>query len=387
MKMTGRCWMTALGLMLMTAACAAEDAPQSDKPTEEIALIKRDRTPITEFTPTQLEDTVDHLIGAINQSGLKPIQMVVLLKHLSTFFEPIATGANRAMGELEAVGNVLGPSTQTETASGMESQALQNQQIANAIEDGAQGIGVSPYDSLNEASINEAAAKGLHVVTFDTDLKDSGRTLYVGAIQKSAGKLAAETLVKMLPKGPGTVVVHGDTSTQWYDGSQRTFGVLEALGAAGYTVQVVQAVFINGQEGVDVDQMKTQILNADPPVVGMLGVFNISYRCVMAAEDAGRPEIPIVAFDFDPKTVEYMQKKRIKATVVQRQYYEGYLVPYILYGIEHIGLDATKDILRPLMTDENQMPDEHRVNLGVDVVPADKVQAYNDFLDQIGSIQ
>lgn len=391
MKMTGRCWMTALGLMLMTAACAAEDAPQSDKPTEEIALIKRERSPITEFTPTQLEDTVDHLIGAINQSGLKPLQMVVLLKHLSTFFEPIATGANRAMGELEAVGNVLGPSTQTNAASGMESQTLQNQQIANAIEDKADGIGVSPYDQNNEASINDAVDAGLHVVTFDTDLKDSKRTLYVGAIQKEAGAKAARALLDAkiggLPPPPGTVVVHGDISSGWYDGVQRTEGVLEVLGQTGYTVQVVQAVFINGQEGYDVDQMKTQILNADPPVVGMIGVFNISYRCVIAADAADRPEIPIVAFDFDPKTVEYMQKKRIKATVVQRQYYEGYLVPYILYGIQHIGLDATKDILRPLMKDENQMPDEHRVNLGVDVVPADKVQAYNDFLDQIGSIQ
>ncbi|WP_437916625.1 substrate-binding domain-containing protein [Sorangium sp. So ce302] len=391
MKMTGRRWMTALGLMLMTAACAAEDAPQSDKPTEEIALIKRGRTPVTEFTPTELEARIDDLVKAINQSGLEPIQMVVLLKHLSTFFEPIATGANRAMGELEAVGNVLGPSTQMTTDDGTASQNLQNQQIANAIEDGVQGLGISPYDVLNEASVKEAVEEGLHVVTFDTDLKDSGRTLYVGAIQKEAGAKAAQALLDReiggLPPPPGTIVVHGDASTQWYDGSQRTFGVLDALGKTGYTTQVVQAVFINGQEGYDVDQLKTQILNANPPVVGMIGVFNISYRCVMAAEATGRLDIPIVTFDFDPKTVEYMQKKRIKATIVQRQYYEGYLVPYILYGIQHIGLEATKQILRPLMVDENGMVDEHRVNIGVDVVPADKFQAYNDFLDQIGSIQ
>ncbi|WP_437746847.1 substrate-binding domain-containing protein [Sorangium sp. So ce1504] len=391
MKMTGRRWMTALGLMLMTAACAAEDAPQSDKPTEEIALIKRGRTPVTEFTPTELEARIDDLVKAINQSGLEPIQMVVLLKHLSTFFEPIATGANRAMGELEAVGNVLGPSTQMTTDDGTASQNLQNQQIANAIEDGVQGLGISPYDVLNEASVKEAVEEGLHVVTFDTDLKDSGRTLYVGAIQKEAGAKAAQALLDReiggLPPPPGTIVVHGDASTQWYDGSQRTFGVLDALGKTGYTAQVVQAVFINGQEGYDVDQLKTQILNANPPVVGMIGVFNISYRCVMAAEAVDRLDIPIVTFDFDPKTVEYMQKKRIKATIVQRQYYEGYLVPYILYGIQHIGLEATKQILRPLMVDENGMVDEHRVNIGVDVVPADKFQAYNDFLDQIGSIQ
>ncbi|WP_437593613.1 substrate-binding domain-containing protein [Sorangium sp. So ce1000] len=381
MKMKGRCWITALGLTLMTAACAVEETPQIQEVPEDIARIKRERTPNTKFTPVELEQTVDNLVAAINESGLKPIQMVVLLKHLSTFFEPIATGANRAMGELEAVGNVLGPSTQLATDSGAQSQALQNQQIANAIEDGAQGIGISPYDFLNEASINEAAAAGLDVVTFDTDLKDSKRTLYVGAIQKSAGALGAKTLMGLMPKAPGTVLVHGDGSTQWYDGSQRTFGVLEALGAAGYTTQVIQAVFINGQEDVDVNQMVDQIKTAIPPVVGMIGVFNISYRCAIAAERANRPDIPIVAFDYDQKTVDYLQQKRIGATIVQRQYYEGYLVPYILYGIENIGLEATKELLGPLMVDGNL------VNIGVDVVPSKDFKEYNDFLDTIGSIQ
>ncbi|WP_437835703.1 hypothetical protein [Sorangium sp. So ce1153] len=68
----------------------------------------------------------------------------------------------------------------------------------------------------------------------------------------------------------------------------------------------------------------------------------------------------------------------IKATHTQRQYYEGYLVPYILYGIKHIGLDATKTILAPLMVDE------FRVNTGLDVVMATDIDAYNDHLDALG---
>lgn len=120
---------------------------------------------------------------------------------------------------------------------------------------------------------------------------------------------------------------------------------------------------------------------ANPPVVGMLALFNLSYRCAMAAEAAGMQELPVVAFDFDAKTVDYMRQGRIKATHIQRQYYEGYLVPYILYGINSIGLDATKEILAP------QMDDEARFNIGVDVVLAAKVDAYNDFLDTIGATQ
>ncbi|WP_437674555.1 hypothetical protein [Sorangium sp. So ce131] len=56
--------------------------------------------------------------------------------------------------------------------------------------------------------------------------------------------------------------------------------------------------------------MKTQIETATPPVVGLLGLFNISYRCAMAAEAAGKPDLPVVAFDFDPKTVDYMRQAR-----------------------------------------------------------------------------
>ncbi|WP_207213731.1 hypothetical protein [Sorangium cellulosum] len=110
--------------------------------------------------------------------------------------------------------------------------------------------------------------------------------------------------------------------------------------------------------------------------MGMLGLFNLSYRCALAAEAAGRPEIPVVAFDFEPQTVELMRAGRIAATHTQRQYYEGYLVPYILYGIETIGLDATKAILAP------QLVGGDKVDIGLDVVPGDRVDEYINFLDQ-----
>jgi ribose transport system substrate-binding protein len=152
------------------------------------------------------------------------------------------------------------------------------------------------------------------------------------------------------------------------------------IGAAGYTADPAQAVFINDQEASDVETLRGKIENANPPVVGMIGVFNISYRCAMAAELA-KKDIPIVAFDFDQRTVDYLKAGRIKATVVQRQYYEGYLVPYILYGIQHLGLEATKEILAPLMVEGNL------VDIGVDVVESKSFTEYNDFLDKIGSIQ
>jgi ribose transport system substrate-binding protein len=56
-------------------------------------------------------------------------------------------------------------------------------------------------------------------------------------------------------------------------------------------------------------------------------------------------------------------------------------VPYILYGIKNLGLDATRGVLAPRMVDDS------RFNLGLDVVTADKIDAYNDFLDIIDARQ
>ncbi|WP_437786802.1 substrate-binding domain-containing protein [Sorangium sp. So ce1097] len=375
MTKIGRCWITAFGLIMTTAACASSDTPGAGT---EVARINRAPTPENEFTPVELETTVDNLIAKVNEGTLEPMQMVVLLKNLSTFFASIATGAGRAMSELEVTGNVLGPTDQSTGAT--TSQDIQNQQIRQAVADGVEGIGISPYGDINGSAMDEAVANGVHVVTLDGDVPTSRRSLYVGTLNKPAGAIAAKTLLAMLPPPPGTVLIHGAAGASWADGYNRTRGAMEEIANAGYTPLVSDAVY-HADEAVDIDSMKSRIEAADPPVIGMVGLFNVSYRCVMGADAAGIPEVPIVAFDFDPKTVEYMRQGRIKATHIQRQYYQGYLVPYILYGIKTLGLDGTKEILASVMDGDST------VNTGIDTVPSDKIDVYNNFLDTIGAIQ
>jgi ribose transport system substrate-binding protein len=130
----------------------------------------------------------------------------------------------------------------------------------------------------------------------------------------------------------------------------------------------------------DATAMANIIATADPPVVGMIGVFSDAYACAMAAQMAGKTgtDIAIVAFDFDPMTLSYMQNGYIRATHAQRQYYMGYLVPYMLYGIKALGMDKTKQLLAPIMVDDA------RVNTGLDVVGASQVNDYNNYLDSLG---
>jgi ribose transport system substrate-binding protein len=181
----------------------------------------------------------------------------------------------------------------------------------------------------------------------------------------------------MLPPPPGNVVIHGNTDPTWVDGVNRTHGAQAALQAAGYTVVVRQATWTEEGEAEDVAWMKAQLETADPPVVGLIGLFDIAFRCAMAAEAAGKPDLPVVTFDFHPRTVDYMRQGRIRATHIQRQYYQGYFAPYVLHAIKNIGLDATREALAPRMVDGS------RLNLGLDVVTPDKIDAYSDFLGLI----
>ncbi|WP_437475773.1 substrate-binding domain-containing protein [Sorangium sp. So ce1014] len=376
MTRIGRRWVAAFGLALMTAACGSGE-PLGEG--EQVSPIKRAPTPMSEFTAKEIEATLDALVADINKGSVEPMQMAILLKSLGGFFTPVTTGANRAMGELGVTGNVVGPSGQ---GSDQQQRAeAQVEQIGQAVADGAEGIGVSPFGDAIAAGIEEAVADGVPVVTLDTDAEDSKRSIYVGTVSQSAGVTAGETLRALLPPGPGTVVIHGNADPSWVDGLNRMLGARSVLEKADYTVVVRQVTWGPNGEVQDVEGMNALIEAADPPVVGLLGLHDISYRCAMAVEAAGQPDLPVVAFDYNLKTVEYMRQGLIKATHTQRQYYAGYLVPYILYGIKTIGLEATTKVLAP------QMDGESRFNVGLDVVPWDKVDEYNAFLDMIGATQ
>ncbi|WP_437838293.1 sugar ABC transporter substrate-binding protein [Sorangium sp. So ce1153] len=376
MTMIGRSWAAAIGLMLMTAACGASDT----EPARTATPIKRTPLAQNEFIPVEIEATIDKLVAEINKSPIQTMQMAVLLKSLNDFFAPVATGANRAMGELGVSGRVTGNVLGSTNTSGDQEQLmeLQTEQIEETVAEGAEGIAVTPFGEGNAAALDKAIAKGIPVVTLDTDLAKSKRSIYVGILSTSAGATAGDTLLAKLPGGPGTVLIHGWADPSWMDGVNRTQGAAGVFKKAGYDVIVHQSIY--DDEARDVETMKGEIEAADPPVVGLIGMFSDSYRCVLAADAAGAPNLPIVTFDFAPQTADYMRQKRIIATHVQRQYYEGYLGPYIVYGIKSVGLDATKKILAPQLED-------NQFDLGVDVVPGDKVDAYIDFLDDIGAEQ
>jgi ribose transport system substrate-binding protein len=357
--------------MLALSGCSSEEVAPEKK------VVTRVTVPENAFKPAALDETIDELIEALAETEPQQLQLGVVLKRLTGYWEPVKVGANRAFGELEVSGVVLAPTEGTEE----EARQQQILLLDERQDAGFHGFGIAPVAEVVQPSLDAMVDTGVPVITIDSDLVSSKRQLYIGTLNYEAGQTAADTLSDMLPSDGGTVVILGhEIEAEWPDGFRRTQGAKDVLEAKGYTVVVRQTTWTEQGELDDIEFMTTALEDADPPAVGMLSMFSPTFRCARAAEDAGLngDDLSIVGFDFEPETLEYMHQGLIKATHAQRQYYMGYLVPYMLYSMKALGVSKTMDIISPHMADES------RFNAGLDVVNADQVDEYNAFLDSLG---
>jgi len=363
----------------LLTACGGDDdkdaspGKSTDKPGG--AWLTRQTTPQAEFVPTEIEGVLDNIVTALNATPAQPaMKLAVVTKDATEFFQIAMLGSNRAVSELGIVGAVQA------TASFEDVEEYLAAQIALAqsyLDQGYQGLAIAPISGELSDLVNTATAAGLPVVTFDSDLAASNRQFYLGTDNSAAGKTAGETLVSLIGNTVGTVIVYGHFDEGWLDGYNRSMGAVQALEAAGHTV--VQQSTAWGEPQTDIDSMTTYIQEADPPVVGMIGMFNNSYLCADVAVASGLGgTIKIAAFDFEAQTLQHLQDGNIQATHVQRQYYMGYLAPYIMYAVNALGIEATKALLAPINVGEGLY------DTGLDVITADNIASYNNFLNSLG---
>lgn len=359
-------------LVVLATGCGEEAESGATKPD-----IQREEVVDSPFKPTDLENSIDDLVAALRDVPQESFEMSVVTKPFGGYWEPVKVGANRAMAELELTGQVEAPLDELDPDVTTQDQI---DIVQGRLDDGYGGIGLAPMrDSLTDV-VNDLVAAGAAVVTLDSDIPDSDRQLYIGTNNAEAGTSAGETLANLITEPSGTVVVFGTNDEAWPDGYARSMAAADALEAAGYTPVVYKAGWSDDEVAIDMVDLPALVEAADPPVVGMVGMFSNAYRCAEVVEGLGYEagDIKIAAFDFEPDTLTYMESGYIQATHVQRQYYMGYLVPYAIYSIRALGVEQTVEILG------DGMIDSERFDTGVDVIEADQISEYDDFLGSLG---
>ncbi|MFA0752756.1 MAG: hypothetical protein IMHGJWDQ_000518 [Candidatus Fervidibacter sp.] len=253
-------------------------------------------------------------------------------------------GAEAAAKQFGVRLTFIGPSAETEVDKQIDI-------VENLITRGVDAIGISPCDGKALVPVIEkAVAKGIPVVTVDSDAKTNKRLAYIGTDNEKAGEMAARELVKLMGGKGKVLIIQGvpgaENLMQRVKGFKRVIARYPQIRIASeQACQSDQALALNITENA---------LTAHPDLGGIFGVNAPgapgAAQAVKAVGKAGK--VKIVGFDALPDTVRYCAEGVIQAIVEQRPYRMGYLaVRYLKEALEGKKIprmvDTGVDIITP----------------------------------------
>jgi ribose transport system substrate-binding protein len=200
---------------------------------------------------------------------------------------------------------------------------------------GVDGIVLAPLDEVALVSVaREAAAEGIPLVVFDSDLDWDGRVSYVATDNYAGGVLAARELGRLLD-GTGTAIalryVEGSSSTM-----RREAGFLETLAEEFPGIEVVSSNQHTGATPDGAFNTAENLLVSHPDVDGVFCPCEpVVFGMLRALEDAGRAgDIRVVGFDATEKLLDGLRAGTIDALVVQNPFAMGELAVRAL--VDHL---------------------------------------------------
>ena len=210
-----------------------------------------------------------------------------------------------------------------------------------AVAENPSGILLSASNpDIFKAPIDAAIQQGIPVICVDADAPESHRIMFVGTDNFRAGQESGKRMGELL-KGKGSVVVI--TIPAQFNLAERSRGVDEALKKFP-GIKVMKTIDDKGDPRMAYDAISALLKSKDKPdgilcleASGGAGAADALYRVDLTGK------IPIVAFDKDPETLDWIQRGAITATVVQKPYVMAYYGLKFLDDLHHNAVHEFKD--------------------------------------------
>jgi ribose transport system substrate-binding protein len=190
--------------------------------------------------------------------------------------------------------------------------------VENFIAQGVDGIALAPLDDQALVPVlNDAKARGIPVVIFDSGVKWDGYVSYVATDNYKAGVLGAERLGELLG-GKGNVILlryaEGSASTM-----EREAGFMATLTAKFPNIKVVSQNQYAGPTTETGYAASEKLLSTHKDVQGIFTPNESStFGMLLALESAGRTnQLHLVGFDASQKLIEALAAGKIGGLVLQ----------------------------------------------------------------------
>lgn len=243
-----------------------------------------------------------------------------------SYWQTALAGLSKAASQMKGIRTeMVGPDTYDPKAEHDEFQATLGKKPA--------GILVSVSDpKLIQPDIDAAIARGIPVITMDSDAENSKRLLFIGTDNYKAGTMGAQTLVKQL-NGKGNVVVY--TMPEQANLAQRMHGYADVL-ATHPGIRVVQTVDIKGTATIAFDTTTDLVKKNAKGIDAFVCLEAIA--CPEIADVLDREKVTgktVIAMDTDDRTLQWIQKGMISATIAQKPFTMAYYGVVMLDSLFH----------------------------------------------------
>lgn len=203
-----------------------------------------------------------------------------------------------------------------------EDGQVQAQRIAQAVNEGANVVLISCSDAAKvTGAINDAVARGVPVMTFDSDAPQSKRFAYYGVDDIQTGEKVMAELASQLGGNGNVAILAGNQNAP--NLQKRVQGVKQE--AARHPGITITGVFYHPETPQDAAAEVVRVGRAYPEIEGwaMVGGWPLFTKSLLTDLDPAR--IKVVAVDALPAELPYVEKGIAPALLAQPTYMWGYV--------------------------------------------------------------
>ena len=257
--------------------------------------------------------------NATPMPGAKPIRIAMIAKSSTNpVFLSARRGAETAAKDLSGRTGV--PIEVIWLTPPQEDGQIQAQRIAQAVNEGATAVLISCSDAGKvTGAINDAVARGVPVMTFDSDAAQSKRFAYYGVDDRQLGEDVMTELDKLLG-GKGRVAILA--GNQNAPNLRRRVEGVKAEAAKHHGIQII-GTFYHAETPQDAAAEVIRVNNAYPDIKGwaMVGGWALFTKTLLT--DLDPKKVKLVAVDALPTELPYVEKGLAPVLLAQSSYLWG----------------------------------------------------------------